>query len=790
MVTTGHSTNRPEATAAARARYRGARALVHAGALLTVLAGCSIIADNSLYSGWPASCFIRNETFANQPLPGWGGRDAATNAGSNKDLASTPGSSDALVGEAKQQCPVTGIASPDRNKLPAPSVTIAATDVPWDIDATCRNGYLPQRNPDGSRGAPVTRAEVLRDCPRTDRNFIALGISGGGTKSAVFATEGMLALDQWGLLDQLDMISSVSGGSFAAALYALSCDVDEFGDRCDEGDGQRLRWPNWNSPAPLMGLPSDPLAHCFSSNGSGRSSLCGHAELVGDRAQVDLLLPFLLRRFDLLEQFNRAVSHRKSSNVLADSLDVWLLGRPLSFVGVDVPYFGAIDLDSLMTVGPDRENPLQFRHLNPRRPNLVLNTTNVTSDRQYLERDAEIPAAERRLTASADRTHFEFSDYYFNRLLHSDIATYPVSHAVAASAAFPAIVDYITVGRFNRPGQRGNAWGIDFVHLTDGGTQDNHGLTSIRLALESIFGRPQVAASPAKAEQPPASQPKRVLAMVLDASLTDLGGLSGRDPYPLGLDSALSPLRVKNIDQTSSLLLATNAAQHDQRFREYLKQSVESNCNDNGPQKEGAVCARTLRIGFEQLDAYDSVVLDDGRHYRCTDARAQDYLAHPPAEDAEDVDMEAWQRASLHCKVMRVLRTPEARERLSLGRYHPQCYVEATREAGTSYSIGGKVATCLRHAARWAVATKMLELCADAKFGGSPALLDASSAANGKTLPLGPSVHCPLPEHWLPPVDEECDVAQVLQTRPRDDQPRDTAHCSCPPTGPCVPEEL
>jgi len=51
--------------------------------------------------------------------------------------------------------------------------------------------------------------------------FIGLALSGGGSRAANFAAGVMLELRKRGLLDRIDFISSVSGGSLPAAYYAL-----------------------------------------------------------------------------------------------------------------------------------------------------------------------------------------------------------------------------------------------------------------------------------------------------------------------------------------------------------------------------------------------------------------------------------------------------------------------------------------------------------------------------------------------------------------------------------------
>src|SRR2546425_11108698 len=55
-----------------------------------------------------------------------------------------------------------------------------------------------------------------------DGYFVGLSISGGGSRSSVFAAACMFQLQQLGLLQKVDYISTVSGGSLAAAYYCLN----------------------------------------------------------------------------------------------------------------------------------------------------------------------------------------------------------------------------------------------------------------------------------------------------------------------------------------------------------------------------------------------------------------------------------------------------------------------------------------------------------------------------------------------------------------------------------------
>ena len=54
-----------------------------------------------------------------------------------------------------------------------------------------------------------------------DGMFVGLALSGGGSRAATFSSAVMLELKKRGILQHVDFISSVSGGSLPAASYAL-----------------------------------------------------------------------------------------------------------------------------------------------------------------------------------------------------------------------------------------------------------------------------------------------------------------------------------------------------------------------------------------------------------------------------------------------------------------------------------------------------------------------------------------------------------------------------------------
>jgi len=89
----------------------------------------------------------------------------------------------------------------------------------------------PVDSPVTARKVNHTHAALLRGsdgvmdrtrAANADGWFVGLAISGGGSRSANFSAAAMFELQRLGLLDKLDAISSVSGGSLTAAYYCLS----------------------------------------------------------------------------------------------------------------------------------------------------------------------------------------------------------------------------------------------------------------------------------------------------------------------------------------------------------------------------------------------------------------------------------------------------------------------------------------------------------------------------------------------------------------------------------------
>ena len=252
--------------------------------------------------------------------------------------------------------------------------------------------------------------------------FICLAFSGGGTRAAALSYGVLEKLRDtkitWKgvekrLLDEVDCVSSISGGSFTAAYYGL------FGDRIFQDYRARF-------------------------------------------LEVDVQRSLL-----------------------------WSLFNPWNWVRLASPYFSRIDL-AAEYYDENVFDGKSFTALTEtgRRPFVILNATNL-----------------------ANGERFEFTQDQFDFLV-SDLNSYPVARAVAASSAFPFLLSPITLKnyphtQFQLPkdyelglkdypdNRRRYFWArnramyindaaLPYVHLMDGGLADNIGLRPIEAAPPTV----------------------------------------------------------------------------------------------------------------------------------------------------------------------------------------------------------------------------------------------------------------------------------------------------------------
>lgn len=141
---------------------------------------------------------------------------------------------------------------------------------------------------------PATRYEFRNRLPKNSEDeFIVLAFSGGGTRAAAFSYGVLKALrdteinsdgKQRRLLDEVDVITSVSGGSYTAAYYGL------FGDRIFSDFPRDFLYRDWQGD--LLGLAYRPLGLlAMASSSFNRSDLVAaylDRELFQHRSFADL----------------------------------------------------------------------------------------------------------------------------------------------------------------------------------------------------------------------------------------------------------------------------------------------------------------------------------------------------------------------------------------------------------------------------------------------------------------------------------------------------------------------
>ncbi len=199
-----------------------------------------------------------------------------------------------------------------RSKKPS-GAYLASEDVQWEVDWQCRDRWQFDKN--------ARFSNSLEACPKTDDNFIGIAISGGGSRAAVFSAAVLFELQRYGLLQQVDVLSSVSGGSFTAAYYVLSCDDPQNSPPTIEGSAR----PQWDPQVVFPKLQKNFIA-----------------KWIWDSLWIVNIVRYWLTYYDRTDVM---------VGVIADTL-------------YDTSWF--------------KGTGFLFRDLNPQRPYLILNATNNT----------------------------------------------------------------------------------------------------------------------------------------------------------------------------------------------------------------------------------------------------------------------------------------------------------------------------------------------------------------------------------------------------------------------------
>jgi len=243
------------------------------------------------------------------------------------------------------------------------------------------------------------------DC-KNDVGFVGIAISGGGSRASNYSAAVMSELDRIGILKHVNAISSVSGGSLAAAYY--------------------------------VSRSSNPLR-------------LTDKKLFWDTAKKDLSKDF---RSAYVAKFLRPDNFWKSM-------------------------FGPVGRTEVMAQVFDEYifSGLRFGDLDILGPRLIINATAINNFHGIFD---ETKCTNRRTyAASMKGESISFTEDFFNHCLFSTTSTYPLSHAVAASAAFPGIFSSVPLARFGWTKDFEKPIPLEYLHLIDGGPSDNLGIDGI-----------------------------------------------------------------------------------------------------------------------------------------------------------------------------------------------------------------------------------------------------------------------------------------------------------------------
>ena len=436
-----------------------------------------------------------------------------------------------------------------------------------------------------SVSSSIQAAASTKDRDRPDDMVVALAFSGGGTRAAAFSYGVLTGLNQTqvatsrgaiSLLDHIDFISGVSGGSILAAYYGLNGrqTLNDFRERF------------------LLANPEEHL-------------------------QTDLSLLNVARGLE---------------GGINDSTEFssWL----------DAHLFNHATFGQLMT---------------GRRPAVWINASDIY-----------------------DRTAFLFTPVTFNALC-SDLADYPISLAVAASAAVPVVFAPIVVQNYSNgcstplpewvarvradpkaaPIMKSYAAALEryrtgevkYVKLLDGGLVDNLGLSGItvtRLANKTAYG-------PLEPEE--AVKLRRLLFLVVDAGRAPSGAWAQDVAGPSGVDliNAASDTAIQSSALSSYLSFQTTMNSWKEALTNWRCHLSEAdrrrygagpnwNCKDLrffigriafgdlGPERAAALdrVDTTLRLPQDQVD----MLIAAGHDALQTNPAFRGFLQLPPAKSA------------------------------------------------------------------------------------------------------------------------------------------------------------
>jgi predicted acylesterase/phospholipase RssA len=347
--------------------------------------------------------------------------------------------------------------------------------------------------------ALASEEDSLADCAAfaTDEVLVTLSVSGGSMRAGMFARAVMRNLQDLGLLQHVDAMSAISGGTVPASLYALSCDT---------------------------------AAECEAYLQKPSEVLIWDSDEIDERMQRDVLAIGTLSVVKPWNLVPYSVTDFSRTDIFADAFANHIFKK-----GPAVPF--------------DDQHGRTFQELNPLRPNLILGATVMTHPDNDLEEWRE---KARPSTGSC----FYFTLEDFERI-GSDLSRYPISNAVAASSAFPGVFYPLVVEDYESEREDEDR---RFLHLQDGGIRDQAALSPTTEVLFNLFpdaGREMVYRTPVDFcdvsrgtagepdEEPEASLPAWVVRILRGQDY--LEAYPERHAAKSAADPALRPRRIINI---------------------------------------------------------------------------------------------------------------------------------------------------------------------------------------------------------------------------------------------------
>ncbi len=389
---------------------------------------------------------------------------------------------------------------------------------------------------------PGTRATFAVDGRRGNGKVLMfLALSGGGSRAAYLSAATLHALEDIGLLAEVDVISAVSGGSLAAAYYAASRDEE----LKDAALAARLLEQKEGLPAQLE-VRADGTMRCAPALEPAQIEAL--RTIVGsERDEHDLKRLTELCRAGEFPRWERSAT----LETMKKNYVFHLLGdlfKPTNFLRY---WFTSFDRSDIMVGtladtalhrnarGDGLSSELHMQDLNPLRPYLLIHATNATRQAQPDGSNDTYPFG----------SIFTFTREDFGERLGSEIGSFSLPRAVMSSSAFPLAFATMSLEDFRKqkPGApNGDAAAENrerhYLHLIDGGNADNLGLRSVKRTLLEMHALGHLDGY------------DRIVVLLVDAFTTP-AGTSGNRPDPRSL---LDLLLDTNVSDAVDALLQAN----------------------------------------------------------------------------------------------------------------------------------------------------------------------------------------------------------------------------------------